>query len=122
MEKSGTATVVKNTGSQYLLSELPEWNLIPAVLRGRIRLKGGVATNPVAVGDRVRYAFAEDPTPEHPATPTPTVSPTPTPPSLQVGFTGSEAVRALLRAAGFACVSTRRDLGGNERISGGRQT
>ena len=68
MEKNGTATVVKNTGSQYLLSELPEWNLIPAVLRGRIRLKGGVATNPVAVGDRVRYAFAEDPTPEHPAT------------------------------------------------------
>ena len=37
------------------------------------------------------------PTPEHPATPTPTVSPTPTPPSLQVGFTGSEAVRALQR-------------------------
>ena len=68
MEKSGTATGVKNTGSQYLLSELPEWNLIPAVLRGRIRLKGGVATNPVAVGDRVRYTFAEDPTPEHPAT------------------------------------------------------
>ncbi|MBQ3723271.1 MAG: ribosome small subunit-dependent GTPase A [Bacteroidales bacterium] len=68
MERSGIATVVKNTGSQYLLSELPEWNLIPAVLRGRIRLKGGVATNPVAVGDRVRYSFDEDPTPEHPAT------------------------------------------------------
>ena len=68
MERSGIATVVKNTGSQYLLSELPEWNLIPAVLRGRIRLKGGVATNPVAVGDRVRYACEGEPTAEHPAT------------------------------------------------------
>ena len=37
------------------------------------------------------------PTPEHPVTPTPTVSPTPTPPSLQIGFTGSDAVRALQR-------------------------
>ena len=67
MDKSGIATVVKNTGSQYLLSQLPEWNLIPAVLRGRIRLKGGVATNPVAVGDHVRFTMEEDPTPEHPA-------------------------------------------------------
>ena len=68
MEHSGIATVVKNAGSQYLLSALPEWNLIPAVLRGRIRLKGGVATNPVAVGDRVRYACEGEPTPAHPAT------------------------------------------------------
>ena len=49
------ATVVKHTGSHYLLSALPEWNLFPAVLRGKIRLKGSNATNPVAVGDRVRY-------------------------------------------------------------------
>ena len=67
MEKSGVATVVKNAGSLFLLSPLPEWAPFPAVLRGRIRLKGGVATNPVAVGDRVQYAFDEDPTPEHPA-------------------------------------------------------
>ena len=51
------ATVVKHTGSHYLLSALPEWNLFPAVLRGRIRLKGSTATNPVAVGDRVSYEF-----------------------------------------------------------------
>ena len=51
------ATVVKHTGSHYLLSALPEWNLFPAVLRGKIRLKGSNATNPVAVGDRVRYEF-----------------------------------------------------------------
>ena len=67
MEKSGVATVVKNAGSLFLLSPLPEWAPFPAVLRGRIRLKGGVATNPVAVGDRVQYTFEEEPTPEHPA-------------------------------------------------------
>ena len=61
MEKERTATVVKNAGSHYLLSELPEWKLFPAVLRGRIRLKGSGITNPVAVGDVVRYE-AGDPT------------------------------------------------------------
>ena len=55
MEKERTATVVKNAGSHYLLSELPTWNLFPAVLRGKIRLKGSGITNPVAVGDVVRY-------------------------------------------------------------------
>jgi len=50
-----TATVAKHTGSHYLLTELPEWNLFPAVLRGKIRLKGSSATNPVAVGDTVVY-------------------------------------------------------------------
>ncbi len=53
-----TATVVKHTGSHYLLTELPEWNLFPAVLRGKIRLKGSSATNPVAVGDAVSYETA----------------------------------------------------------------
>ena len=67
MEKSGIATVIKNAGSLFLLSQLPGWAPFPAVLRGRIRLKGGVATNPVAVGDRVRFTLEEDPTPEHPA-------------------------------------------------------
>ncbi|MCF0177197.1 MAG: ribosome small subunit-dependent GTPase A, partial [Bacteroidales bacterium] len=51
----GTATVVKHTGSHYLLSELPKWELFPAVIRGKIRLKGSSATNPIAVGDRVEY-------------------------------------------------------------------
>lgn len=51
----GEATVVKHTGSHYLLSRLPEWELFPAVLRGKIRLKGSSATNPVAVGDVVDY-------------------------------------------------------------------
>ncbi len=55
MTIKGQATVVKHTGSHYLLSELPQWNLFPAVLRGKIRLKGSTATNPVAVGDIVNY-------------------------------------------------------------------
>ena len=65
---SGTATVVKHTGSHYLLARLPEWDLFPAVLRGRIRLKGNSVTNPVAVGDRVVYEAESDmPTLESPA-------------------------------------------------------
>ena len=52
---TGTATVVKNAGGHYLLSELPEWRLFPAVLRGKVRLAHSSATNPVAVGDRVRF-------------------------------------------------------------------
>ena len=50
-----TATVVKNAGSHYLLSELPAWNVFPAVLRGVLRLGAGKTTNPVAVGDIVSY-------------------------------------------------------------------
>ena len=63
----GTATVVKHTGSHYLLASLPEWELFPAVLRGNLRLAGSTATNPVAVGDRVEYYAESEITPEHPA-------------------------------------------------------
>lgn len=56
----GQATVVKHTGSHYLLSRLPEWDMFPAVLRGKIRLKGSTATNPVAVGDIVNYEAEGD--------------------------------------------------------------
>lgn len=51
----GEATVVKHTGSHYMLAQLPGWDLFPAVLRGKIRLKGSTATNPVAVGDKVTF-------------------------------------------------------------------
>ncbi len=51
----GIATVVKHTGSHYLLTVLPGWNLFPAVLRGKVRLEGKSATNPVAVGDSVEF-------------------------------------------------------------------
>ena len=54
------ATVVKNAGSHYLLSELPEWKPFPAVLRGKVRLQKNSATNPVAVGDKVSYITADE--------------------------------------------------------------
>ncbi len=63
----GIATVVKNAGSHYLLSPLPDWDLFPAVLRGKVRLSRSDATNPVAVGDRVRYELDGAATEEHPA-------------------------------------------------------
>ena len=52
------ATVVKNAGSHYLLSPLPEWKVFPAVLRGKIRLKASEITNPIAVGDHVLYELS----------------------------------------------------------------
>lgn len=55
MDKSNTATVVKHTGSHYLLSRLPQWDLFPAVIKGKLRLKGFNSTNPIAVGDIVEY-------------------------------------------------------------------
>ncbi len=47
------ATVAKHTGSHYMLTILPGWDLFPAVMRGKVRLQKSKATNPVAVGDRV---------------------------------------------------------------------
>lgn len=67
MTAKGEATVVKHTGSHYLLAQLPEWELFPAVLRGKIRLKGSSATNPIAVGDRVCFECEEAPSAENPA-------------------------------------------------------
>ena len=62
----GTATVVKHTGSHYLLASLPEWELFPAVLRGNLRLAGSTANNPAAVGDRVENNAESEINPEHP--------------------------------------------------------
>jgi len=46
-------TVVKHTGSHYLVSPIPLWKPIPCVVRGKIRLKESATTNPIAVGDKV---------------------------------------------------------------------
>lgn len=56
----GEATVVKNAGSHYLLSCLPDWTPFPAVLKGKIRLRNNESTNPVAVGDHVRFESATE--------------------------------------------------------------
>ena len=71
----GEATVVKHTGSHYMLTCLPDMDLFPAVLRGKMRLKGNSSTNPVAVGDKVAFEADvpedmnghEGVTPENPA-------------------------------------------------------
>jgi len=63
----GIATIVRNTGSHYLLSELPTWNVFPALLRGKVRLDANASTNPVAVGDRVEYEIEDMATFENPA-------------------------------------------------------
>ena len=59
--------VVKNAGSHFLLSPLPEWKPFPAVLRGKVRLSGSGSTNPVAVGDRVTCTFEDSPSEKSPA-------------------------------------------------------
>lgn len=64
---TGKATVVKNAGSHFLLSRLPEWAPFPAVLKGKIRLSGSDSTNPVAVGDHVEYEWSGEPSLTHPA-------------------------------------------------------
>ena len=50
-----------------MLSRLPEWAPFPAVLKGKVRLSGSDATNPVAVGDVVSYDYSEELSLTHPA-------------------------------------------------------
>jgi len=52
-------TVVKSTGSFYLVKN-EEGELIRCGIRGRFRHEGIRATNPVAVGDRVRYEIRKE--------------------------------------------------------------
>lgn len=56
-----------NAGSHYLLSELPRWELFPAILAGKVRLAKGSSTNPVSVGDVVEWESGEVIDDEHPA-------------------------------------------------------
>lgn len=63
----GEATVIKNAGSHFLLSRLPQWEPFPAVLRGKVRLERSAATNPVAVGDRVLFEAPDDADEQNPA-------------------------------------------------------
>jgi len=67
---TGEATVIKNSGSHFYLSELPQWNPFPAVLRGKVRLGKSTTTNPVAVGDHVSFEIPDGirVTEENPAT------------------------------------------------------
>ena len=57
--KKGKGTVIKSTGSQYLV-KIGNGEIVPCSIRGVFRIKGIRATNPVAVGDRVGFEWAED--------------------------------------------------------------
>jgi ribosome biogenesis GTPase len=57
--KKGQGTVIKSTGSQYLV-KTNNGRIVPCSIRGAFRIKGIRATNPVAVGDRVGFEWTED--------------------------------------------------------------
>ncbi|MDF1573790.1 MAG: ribosome small subunit-dependent GTPase A [Bacteroidales bacterium] len=57
--KKGEGTVIKSTGSQYLV-KIGDKRIIPCSIRGKFRIKGIRATNPVTVGDHVRFEWLED--------------------------------------------------------------
>ena len=57
----GKGTVIKSTGSWFTV-KLPDGTVVPCGIRGKFRMKGIRATNPVAVGDHVRFEWSEDQT------------------------------------------------------------
>jgi ribosome biogenesis GTPase / thiamine phosphate phosphatase len=54
-----SGTVIKSTGSWYTVAG-KAGKLHACKLRGRLKLAGSKATNPVAVGDRVEFSLEED--------------------------------------------------------------
>lgn len=51
--------VIKSTGSWYTV-RLPDKQIVLCGIRGKFRIKGIRATNPVAVGDHVEFEWSED--------------------------------------------------------------
>lgn len=51
--------VIKSTGSRYTV-KTADGAIVPCGIRGKFRIKGIRATNPVAVGDRVRFEMSVD--------------------------------------------------------------
>jgi len=52
-------TVIKSTGSRYLV-RTANGRTVPCTIRGKFRISGIRATNPVAVGDHVRFEWTAD--------------------------------------------------------------
>ena len=52
-------TVIKSTGSWFTV-KLPDNSIVQCGIRGKFRIKGIRATNPVAVGDHVVFEWSED--------------------------------------------------------------
>lgn len=57
MEHSGI--VVKNTGNQYWVERTDDGRVFVCRIKGRFRMQGIRTTNPLAVGDRVRFGEGE---------------------------------------------------------------
>ncbi|MDC0584483.1 ribosome small subunit-dependent GTPase A [Bacteroidales bacterium] len=55
MTKSAKGLVIKSTGSWYLVKDSESGKLLKCKLKGKFRIKGIKATNPVTVGDIVHY-------------------------------------------------------------------
>ena len=53
-------TVIKSTGSWYMVRREGEPDPLPCRIVGKFRLDGKKLTNPVAVGDRVKIQLEED--------------------------------------------------------------
>lgn len=59
MTGENRGTVVESTGNRYVVLTR-EGSFVEMGLRGKLRLKDNRTTNPVAVGDRIRYECAPD--------------------------------------------------------------
>jgi ribosome biogenesis GTPase / thiamine phosphate phosphatase len=57
--KKGKGTVIKSTGSLFLVKTRDD-GVVPCSIRGKFRIKGIRATNPVAVGDHVGFEWMEE--------------------------------------------------------------
>lgn len=57
--EAGKGTVIKSTGTLYTV-KLEDGSSVRCGIRGRFRIKGIRATNPVAVGDLVGFEWTED--------------------------------------------------------------
>lgn len=57
--EAGKGTVIKSTGTLYTV-KLEDGSSVRCGIRGRFRIKGIRATNPVAVGDLVDFEWTED--------------------------------------------------------------
>ncbi len=55
-----TGTVIKNTGSDYLVLADSTGQRVPCKIKGKFRMQGIRNTNPVAVGDRVVFQTGAD--------------------------------------------------------------
>ena len=54
-----TGTVIKSTGSWYVVRELENGQLHRCRLRGKFKIKGLKASNPLAVGDQVEFSVED---------------------------------------------------------------